>query len=120
MVPLDRTNLENDLGDNPARATQPDQDVREFYRDTLDCIAPSVLDVIFHGAWFTGDGIADSHDPRRRDFHPTPREHLRYIQKAAPDIVIPDTDQDWMLHCDSQARTAQLVWQQPNRPTGRL
>lgn len=120
MVPLGRTNLENDLGDNPMRATQPDQDVRDFYSETLACIGPSVLDTIFQGQWFTGDGIADDFDPRRRDFHPTPREHLRYIETAAPDIQIDDTDRHWMLACDQAARDGQLKWSQPNRPQGRL
>jgi hypothetical protein len=120
MVPLERTNQANDLGDNPSRATQPDQDVRDFYRDTLATIGPSVLDTVFRGKWFTGDGIPDDYDARRRDFHPTPREHAIYLERAAPDISIPASDLDWMLQCDHDAREGRLRWQQPNRPPGRL
>jgi len=120
MVPLDRTNLANQLGDNPNRVTPDDQDVRDFYRATLADIGPSVLEVVFQGEWFTGDGIPDGFDPRRRDFHPTPGEHLRYIETVAPDLVIPDADRHWVLQCDALARAGQLAWNQPNRPQGRL
>ena len=120
MVPLQKTNSDNELGENPARATQQDQDVRNFYQSTLNLIEPSVLETVFNGEWFTGNGIPDSYDARRRDFHPTPAEHLQYLDKLTPQLTIPDADRQWMLDCDLRARQGSLNWREPNRPQGRL
>lgn len=119
MAPFDRTNSDNELGENPAKPTQPDQDVRDLYGHVIHRMAPSVLETVFGGSWFTGHGIPDSHDGRRRDFHPTPREHVRYIDLVAPDLADPD-HAAWMAKCEDLARQGQLEWRQPNRPGVRL
>lgn len=120
MVPLGKTNQENNLGYHPVRPSMPDPDVRELYQHTLQKISPSVLDVVFQGNWFTGDGIADCNDPKRRDFHPTPREHAEYIKQVAPELILDERCQQWMWQCDELARADQLAWKEPNRPTWRL
>ena len=119
MVPFDRSNSDNELGENPAMPDQSNQDVCELYQDVLNCMLPSVLDTVFAGSWFTGDGIPDSHDGRRRDFHPTPLEHVRYIDKVAPDLSNPE-HAAWMAECEHRARQGQLQWPQPNQPRVRL
>ena len=115
MVPLDKSNDENELGSNPEDLTTNDQDVRNLYQDCLDIIAPSVYETVFNSNWFTGNGIPDSYDPVRRDFHPTPLEHVAYIDKIYPELLTDDSKQ-WMYQCDQQARDNTLNWQQPNRP----
>lgn len=119
MVPFDRTNSDNELGENPDRPTQTDQDVRDLYRSVIDRMQPSVLDTVFGGSWFTGDGIPDSHDGRRRDFHPTPVEHVRYIDLVAPDLANAD-HAAWMTQWDQDLRSGRAHWCQPNRPVVRL
>jgi hypothetical protein len=119
MVPFDRTNSDNELGENPAKPAQTDQDVRDLYRSVIDRMQPSVLETVFAGSWFTGDGIADSYDARRRDFHPTPLEHVRYIDAVAPDLANAQ-NRSWMADCEHLARQDRLAWHQPNRPQGRL
>jgi hypothetical protein len=115
MVPLNKSNDENDLGSNPDDATTNDQDVRNLYQDCLDTIAPSVYETVFNFNWFTGNGIPDGYDPSRRDFHPTPIEHVSYIDKIYPGLLT-DASTQWMHRCDQQARDNTLNWQQPNRP----
>ncbi len=119
MVPFDRTNSQNELGENPAKPTQADQDVRDLYRGVIDQIAPSVLETVFNGSWFTGNGIPDSYDPRRRDFHPTPLEHVRYIDLVASDLANLE-HAAWMSQWDRDIRTGCRDWPQPNRPSARL
>jgi hypothetical protein len=119
MVPFDRTNSDNELGENPNMPTQADQDVRDLYRSVIDRMQPSVLDTVFGGSWFTGDGIPDSHDGGRRDFHPTPLEHVRYIDLVAPDLANAD-HAAWMARWDQELRSGANHWCQPNRPAVRL
>ena len=119
ISPLTRTNSANQLGENPHQATQEDADVRDLYQSVLTHIQPSVLDTIFSGSWFSGQGIADSHDGSRRDFHPTPAEHLRYLEAVSPDLITP-ANRTWMQNCEELAQTGRLLWTQPNRPKVRL
>ena len=120
MVPLQHTNYQNNLGDHPCSPAGADSDVRNFYADVLDMIEPSVLDIVFNGSWFSGSGIADVNNPHSRDFHPTPAEHMLYIDRVAPDLIISNMDRAWMQECDLMAQNGTLNWQQPNRPQGRL
>jgi hypothetical protein len=115
MVPLGKSNNENDLGSNPDDLITDDQDVRNLYKDCLDAIAPNVYEALFDSNWFSGNGIPDSYDPSRRDFHPTPTEHVEYMDKTYPGLLI-DSSKQWMYQCDKQARDNTLNWQQPNRP----
>jgi len=119
MVPLARSNHDSDLGDNPALATTSNQDVRNLYQDVLDRIEPSVYDVVFGGDWLGPPGIADHNDPHRRDFHPTPLEHVKYLDTVMPGHVTDDT-REWMSEADSKARANELDWREPNRPLTRL
>lgn len=62
----------------------------DFYKDTISRVHPSVMDVVFNGNW-------NSRKPRPTykchwstdlyvDNHPTPEEHLEYLQKTFKDI----------------------------------
>ena len=119
MAPFDRSNSDNALGENPALPDQSTQDVLDLYSSVLEHMQCSVLEKIFHGSWFTGNGIPDSHDNRRRDFHPTPREHVRYIDLVAPDLADPQ-NAAWMSECEDLVRNGRLQWSSPNRPDKRL
>lgn len=117
MVPLDRNNSTNQLGEDPTGESKLD-DVYNLYRPILQDIAPSVLDVIFSGDWFTGEGLPDSFDPGRRDFHPTPVEHLRYLDRVWPDHGTTDETRAWVERVQDQLRDKrELEWTPtlPNR-----
>lgn len=120
MVDLSRTNLAQGLGSNPAIDIMDNQDVLDLYGDVLQIMAPSVHDVVFHGRWWSRPGIPDSHDSRRTDFHPTPSQHLEYVDAVWPDNGIGTHARVWMQECEDLARSDSLHWREPNRPRVRL
>jgi hypothetical protein len=115
MVPFAKTNEQAGLGYNPDDVKQENQDVRELYADVLNTIGPSVLDVVFKGDWQSRSGIKCNFDPKRRDFHPTPLEHVEYLEKIAPGTLGQSTI-DWMTVCNQRAVDNMLEWREPNRP----
>lgn len=124
MVPLRQNNQENDLA---AQQNDNIDDVRDLYACALDCVRPSVLETIFHGRWRlrqahwrTGEGLPDANDPDRHDFHPTPREHVRYIETVLPEIAVSEAAKHWMWQCQQEIQERRFVWPQPNRPSVRL
>lgn len=115
MVPLSQTNEQTGLGYNPDNDTGEDRDVRTLYQSVLNCIAPSVFETVFDNCWFDQGGIPDQFDPKRRDFHPTPAEHVEYLDRIAPGLINTDT-KNWMSQCQQQALDNTLNWREPNRP----
>jgi hypothetical protein len=65
-----------------------------FYKTTLDAVEPSVLDTVFGGDWNTKQPrpAYNVHWQKEKyvDNHPTPSEHLDYLQTVIPDIEISD------------------------------
>jgi hypothetical protein len=116
MVPFDQSNQQNELGSNPDDIAVDDSDVKQLYKSTLSMIEPSVYQTVFNGEWFSGHGIKDAYDGRRRDFHPTPSEHLVYLSKVAPDLTIYESTKEWMNKWEDQVRNNTTVWKEPNRP----
>jgi hypothetical protein len=114
MVPLKHTNDQNNLGNNPAMQSEQVTDVIQLYARVLDRIAPSVYETVFDNCWFNNKGIADAYDNRRRDFHPTPLEHLSYLDHVASDIEILPQTRSWMEQCEHQAQQGSLQWTQAN------
>ena len=119
MVPLDHANQDSDLGRNPLDQNSDLTDVLDLYRDVLGHVAPSVYQTVFGSDWTTGAGIPDVNDPSRRDFHPSPCEHIQYLDLILPGTVT-DRTRQWMMDCDLQARQGQLRWHEPNLPGKRL
>jgi hypothetical protein len=58
------------------KATGADHDVVDLYQDVFDCIGPSFRETLFPDQW-----------PNREDPHPTPAEHLLYLDKVMPGYV---------------------------------
>jgi hypothetical protein len=119
MVPLETTNYKNELGDNPSLPNRDNRDVCDLYRSTLDNIGPSVYEVIFSSDWQSRAGIPDINDCHHRDFHPTPMEHVEFLDHVMPGTVTSET-RAWMHESESLARTGNLTWKQPYRPQHRL
>jgi hypothetical protein len=116
MVPLNKTNKETGHGDNPGLITNNVDDVLELYKDTLSTIAPSVQETLFNGDWWTSrPGIPDNFDGSQRDFHPTPLEHVEYLDAVAPGLLSQQS-RDWMTEWYWHARDKTQDWREPNRP----
>lgn len=119
MVPLHQTNQSIGLGENPEDEFTDDTDVLELYQSVLENIAPSVYETVFDHDWNSRPGITDSYDARRRDFHPTPCEHLLYLDKVAPDINISDATRHWMADWEQCAANGK-TWHSLNLPSRRF
>ena len=116
MVPFSQTNLDIDLGSNPEDKVSQDQDVRNLYKSTLDSIRPSVYETVFGSQWWAGNGIPDSYDSRRRDFHPTPTEHLAYLTAIIPEILLQAKSIDWMQDWEHKIKTNTQIWSSSTLP----
>jgi hypothetical protein len=120
MVPLTRSNRDNDLGEG-AQTEFELVDVYDLYKDVLESMAPSVYETVFQNNWFSGQGIPDTHTPSRRDFHPTPQEHLYYLNQVCPDISISPATQHWMLDWQQKVLAGDTSWEKHDyRPKKRL
>lgn len=62
----------------------------KFYKTTLDIVEPSVFDTVFNNDWNTRQPRPEYHVSWQKekyiDNHPTPAEHLEYLQTIMPDI----------------------------------
>jgi hypothetical protein len=116
MVPFNTTNEQNELGNNPDDTVGNDADIRLLYKSTLDLIEPSVYQTVFDSKWFSGAGIPDAFDSRRRDFHPTPTEHLQYLDVVAPTLLTKQSTRQWMQEWQDGILSGTVKWNEPNRP----
>lgn len=120
MVPLHKTNQSNELGFNPADSVGDDMDVKGLYQETLSYIEPSVFKVLFNGDWRSRPGLPDSYDPKQRDFHPTPLEHLEYFDTVCPGKITRTDTRAWMATCEQQLRETTFSWRDKHLPEIRL
>lgn len=103
MVPLDKTSHDNDLGENENDNYLDDNsDVYELYKDTLASIEPSIYETIYGSDWCRDNGIFDEGNDRP-DLHPTPREHLMYMDYLFPNLIS-DENSEWALRWEEDAR----------------
>jgi hypothetical protein len=108
-VPLSQTNESVGLASNPKDTVGSDQDIRDLYQDTLDLIAPSVFEVVFKHDWNSRPGIVDP-NLGRRDFHPTPMEHVEYLDQLAPGLITQDATREWMSNWQKQIESGNNDW----------
>lgn len=116
MVPFSKTNESAELGSNPEDTVTEDQDVRTLYRPVLNTIRSSVYETVFNEQWWSGNGIADTYNPQRRDFHPTPSEHVDYINAVCPELPLSPATVNWMQNWEQKIRNDADRWPEPNRP----
>jgi len=120
MVPLAQTNRDTHLGFNPNDQVGEDHDVRALYQDTLRLIAPSVFEVTFGHNWNSRPGLPDSHDHKRRDFHPTPQEHVEYIEHVYGDVRLSPETHAWMQEMQQRVANGENTWREIYKPRERL
>jgi len=70
------------------------QDVFELYQDVLDCVSPSFVDVLGTGFWHHNTEHRRRDPDGRVDYHPTPREHLQYVNTVLPEWAPGNIDPD--------------------------
>jgi hypothetical protein len=67
------------------------QDVFNLYANAIDCILPSYIDVLGDAYWNTDRENRPRHDTtygaNKIDYHPTPTEHLTYLDTVLPGWV---------------------------------
>jgi len=88
-------------------------DAELLYKDTLDCIRPSVYESIFDFDWksnplsksFFESKIDETSQIFSRsyikdDLHPTPLEHLKYLDSILPEFFISEKIRKWATEID--------------------
>ena len=73
-------------------------DVFNLYANVTDCILPSYLDVLGDSYWNTNKEKRFRYPEGGVDYHPTPEEHLTYL-----DTVLPG----WVTNQDTRVKIAQ-------------
>lgn len=59
-------------------------DVYKLYKDVIEVIRPSYYEIIFKGNW----SLDITYQNKPRDQHPSPLEHLQYVEKILPEYQI--------------------------------
>lgn len=72
MVPIDQS-------DQYQKGRNENQDVLTLYQDTVDCILPSYWEVL------------KKRKPIAADLHPTPAEHLKYLDTVLPEFFVSES-----------------------------
>ena len=73
-------------------------DVFNLYANVIDCILPSYLDVLGDAYWKTNKEKRFQYPEGGVDYHPTPAEHLKYL-----DTVLPG----WVTKAETRVKIAQ-------------
>ena len=88
IVPFHSERSDDKLMDNV-------EQVLDFYSATLNFVRPSVLETVFNNFWDSRLPRPQYHvawqNEKYKDNHPTPSEHLEYLQTIFPDIAFLDS-----------------------------
>jgi hypothetical protein len=78
----------------------------KFYNDILTTFEPNVLDTVFDGDWNTRSPRPAYHVHWQKeiyfDNHPTPNEHLEYLQKIIPNIEFSKNTLEFVAESNQQ------------------
>jgi hypothetical protein len=78
----------------------------EFYNDILTTLEPNVLDTVFNGDWNTRSPRPTYQVHWQKasyvDNHPTPAEHLEYLQTIIPSIELSDNTMEFVAESNQQ------------------
>jgi hypothetical protein len=64
-------------------------DILSLHKDTISCIRPSIFEKVFDFDW------SRNKNPKG-DLHPTPLEHLEYLDKILPELPISKKTRKWV------------------------
>lgn len=117
MIPIADSNEVVGLGSNPGKEFQNVSDAIALYKDVIEHIKPSVFETVFDKNWNSRPGIYDQ-NVNRRDFHPTPEEHLLYLDRILPEYIVDQRTRDWAVDITNDMMQGKpFNWTEPNRPT---
>jgi hypothetical protein len=117
MVPFDKTNTHNYMGKPGGKSDAYLHDVLTLYQDTLQVIAPSVYETVFRYDWLSRPGIINA-STGQRDFHPTPAEHLIYLDQTLPEFTVDDVTRTWVNDITQKLQQgSDIGWKEPGIPT---
>lgn len=74
-----------------------------FVQKNFTGIKQEIIDEIFDKSRWNWE--KDLHQTERKDTHPTPIEHLEYVQKILPEFQLTDETKNWCLEIDSLVRS---------------
>lgn len=78
--------------------------ILKFYKHVIKSVKPSVFELIFNNDWGSRPHRPVYHVPwqkeKFRDNHPTPAEHLEYLQKIYPEIIFSQATLDLVRDMD--------------------
>jgi hypothetical protein len=78
----------------------------KFYKDILTGLEPNVLDTVFNGDWNTRSPRPSYRVHWQKenyvDNHPTPSEHLEYLQTIMPNIMFSKETLDFVTKVNLQ------------------
>jgi hypothetical protein len=77
-----------------------------LYKDTLATIKPSIFDVVFNKDWNSRFFSDNPNSKIRLDPHPTPLEHLEYLDKVLPEIEIGSNTRKLVSNIDKYIRNS--------------
>jgi len=79
--------------------------ILDFYKDTLSSVKPNVMDTIFNGDWNTRTPRPSYKVHWQKelyvDNHPTPAEHLEYLQTVIPNITFSNSTLEYVANTNS-------------------
>lgn len=82
--------------------TTNSSDILEAYKEVIDVIKPSVHDVVFNYDWHSIPSATKWYVEKFRDPHPTPKEHLQYLDIVMPELEITSETREWVNSIETQ------------------
>lgn len=86
--------------------------VFDVYAETIASIAPSVHRVVFNYDWESRTWPRECDSHYRPDSHPLPVEHLEYVEKMFPEIVISADTKQW---CEQETTAFLDQWEETGK-----
>lgn len=102
----------NPPGFDPVEGGMTRQQVLDVYQDVVDCILPSVHEVIYNFDWsnpvygklasyphklYPKNGTKPQLAP---DYHPTPLQHMRYLETVIPELLLNQDTREFVHQWD--------------------
>lgn len=81
----------------------------DAYSEVVDIIKPSIHRVVFKCDWNSRVATPKRFAGDIRDPHPTPKEHLVYIDAVLKDFKVSDSTRAWVDEVDHQIQTHQKI-----------
>ena len=83
-------------------------EARTLYKNVLESIRPSYFEIIFNNDWHSLQRPNTVCDGKLQpELHPTPAEHLLYLDKVLPEVVVSQQSKNWIHEWNDK------IWNEP-------